>query len=95
MFNDYGSLDRDRKESNLNSLFFPEFGGDSKSDQQLRGELVKLTKYERKCLSLSFEELKLACGERNKRVYDMMRLFYNASEIYTEVYEVRDLSTWH
>lgn len=95
MFNDYGSLDRDRKESNLNSLFFPEFDGNSKSDQQLRGELVRLTKYERKCLSLSFDELKMACGERHKRVYDMMRLFYNASEIYTEVYEVRDLSTWH
>ena len=94
MFNDYGSLDRDRKESNLNSLFFPEFEGTSKSDQQLRGELVKLTKYERKCLSLSFEELRLACGGQHKRVYDMTRLFYNASEIYTEVYEVRDLSTW-
>jgi len=95
MFNDYGSLERDRKESNLNSMFFPEFNGEGKSDTELRTELVRLTKYERKCLALSFDELKVACGDRHRRVYDMMRLFYNASEIYTEVYEVKDLSTWH
>ena len=95
MFNDYGSLERDRKESNLNSMFFPEFHGEGKSDTELRTELVRLTKYERKCLALSFDELKAACGDRHRRVYDMMRLFYNASEIYTEVYEVKDLSTWH
>jgi hypothetical protein len=95
MFNDYGSLDRDRKESNLNSMFFPEFDGKGKSDTELRTELVRLTKYERKCLALSFEELATACGDRHRRIYDMVKLFYNASEIYTEVYEVKDLSTWH
>jgi len=95
MFNDYGSLDRDKKEANLNSMFFPEFNGEDKDDKILRDELVNLTKYERKCLALSFEELKEACGERHQRIYDMVRLFYNASEIYTEVYEVKDLSTWH
>ena len=95
MFNDYGSLDRDRKESNLNSMFFPEFDGKGKTDAELRTELVKLAKYERKCLALSFNELAAACGDRYRRIYDMTRLFYNASEIYTEVYEVKDLSTWH
>lgn len=95
MFNDYGSLERDRKESNLNSMFFPEFNGEHKNDMTLREELVKLTKYERKCLALSFEELEEVCGDHHRRIYEMVRLFYNASEIYTEVYEVKDLSTWH
>jgi hypothetical protein len=95
MFNDYGSLERDTKESNLNSMFFPEFSGEQKSEKDLRAELVKLTKYERKCLNLSFDELRRVCGTRHRRVYDMARLFYNASEIYTEVYEIKDLSTWH
>jgi len=92
MFNDYGSLERDRKEYNLNSLFFPEFEGSQKAEKELRAELVRLTKYERKCLELSFEELKRVCGERHRRLYELLRLFYNASEIYTEVYEVRDLN---
>ena len=94
LFNDYGSLERDRKESNLNSLMFPEFDGDEKSENELRQELIRLTKYERKCLAMSFEELKTACGQCHRRLYEMTRLFYNASEIYTEVYEVRDLNKW-
>jgi hypothetical protein len=94
LFNDYGSLERDRKESNLNSLMFPEFEGDEKSESELRKELIRLTKYERKCLDTSFQELQEACGLRHRRLYEMTRLFYNASEIYTEVYEVRDLSKW-
>jgi len=94
LFNDYGSLERDRKESNLNSLMFPEFEGDEKSEIELRKELIRLTKYERKCLETSFKELQDVCGVRHRRLYEMTRLFYNASEIYTEVYEVRDLSKW-
>jgi hypothetical protein len=94
MFNDYGSLERDRKEANLNSMFFPEFDGTEKAEKDLRAELIKLTKYERKCLRSSFTELKRVCGEQHRRVYEIARLFYNASEIYTEVYEIRDVGTW-
>lgn len=93
MFNDYGSFERDRKEYNLNSLLFPEFTVNTKSEKELRAEMLKLTKYERKCLALSFEELKSACGESYRRIYEMTRMFYNASEIYTEVYEVKDLNS--
>lgn len=92
MFSDYGSLERDRKGCNLNSMFFPEFDGAQKAEATLRAELIRLTKYEKKCLALSFEELKVACGERHRRLYEMLRLFYNANEIYTEVYEIRDVS---
>lgn len=93
MFNDYGSLERDRKECILNSMFFPEFEGSQKAEKDLRTDLLRLTKYERKCLAMSFEELETVCGARHRRVYDMARLFYNASEIYTEVYEIRDLNS--
>ena len=58
-------------------------------------ELVRLTKYERKFLDLSFEELKRVCGDRHRRIYEMVKLFYNASELYNEVYEVKDLSISH
>lgn len=95
MFNDYGSLERDRKESNLNSMFFPEFNGEQQSDGELRKELVTLANYERECLALSFDKLKRVCRERHRRIYEMVRLFYNASEIYNEVYEVKDLSISH
>jgi hypothetical protein len=95
MFNDYGSLARDRKESNVNSMCFPDFDGEQKEEKDLLAELVKLTKYERKFLDLSFDELKKVCGSRHRRIYEMTKLFYNASELYTEVYEVRDVSVSH
>lgn len=93
MFKDYSSLERDRRESNLNSVVFPEFDGEL--DEDLQAELVTLTKYERKHLALSFEELKRVCGDRHRRIYEMTRLFYNASEFYNEVYAVKDLSLSH
>jgi len=95
MFNDYGSLERDRKESNVNSICFPEFDGEEKDEKNLLAELVRLTTYERKFLDLSFDELKRACGGRHRRIYDTTRLFYNASELYSEVYKVNDLSVSH
>lgn len=94
MFNDYGSLDRDLQEAHMNSLFFPEFGTSSEDGRDGRNELVRLAQYERKLLSLAFEELENACGTRYPRIYQIMRLFYNANEIYTEVYEIRDPSSW-
>ncbi|KAK7460601.1 hypothetical protein VKT23_009321 [Stygiomarasmius scandens] len=100
IYNDYGSLKRDKAEKNLNATFFPEFEGKAKnkSDLELKRELAIICDYERKCLKLALDGLlhraQSQLGEtRGKRVHEVMRLFYNASEIYTEVYELRDIST--
>ena len=100
IYNDYGSLPRDRQEKNLNAVFFPEFEGRAKkkTDIQLRQELARICEYERKCLKVSLDELlrvaqKHVGTSRGKRIHEVVRLFYNASEIYTEIYELRDIST--
>ena len=100
IYNDYGSLPRDRQEKNLNAVFFPEFEGQAKkkTDVQLRQELARICDYERKCLKVALDELlqiakKHVSATRAKRIHEVVRLFYNASEIYTEIYELRDIST--
>ena len=92
MFNDFGSLSRDRVEKNLNSVGFPEFNGEGKSDEELLIDLLSLAKYEGKGLTSSFMELERACGNRFSGAYDSVRLFYYVTQIYNEIYEVRDLS---
>ena len=73
-------------------MCFPEFDGEEKEEKDLRAELIRLTKYERKFLDLSLDELKRVCGDRYRRIYEMVKLFYNASEFYSEIYVVKDLS---
>jgi hypothetical protein len=93
MINDYGSLSRDRKEMNLNSVFFPEFDGDVKSDEELCTELMSLVNYERRLLEASFQELKTLCASSPK-VYETVRLYNAIIEFYNQVYERRDISNW-
>ena len=93
MINDYGSLSRDRKEMNLNSVFFPEFDGEMKADEELCNELMSLVNYEKRRLASSFEELKILC-ESSPNVYETVRLFDTFIEFYNQVYERRDISNW-
>jgi hypothetical protein len=86
MFNDYASVERDRKESNLNSLFFPEF--DAKG---IGGDFLKLAEYEKKYLLLKYEDLKSICGDGHRNVYDVAWMFYNATELHNEIYKLRDM----
>lgn len=89
MFNDSGSLSRDQRESNLNSVFFPEFVGENKSDKELRGELVSLAKSEKRCLVGSLEELESACGSRFRHIYKAVKVYYNVCEYFTDMYEMK------
>lgn len=94
MFNDYGSLARDRKDINVNSMFFPEFSGDSdKSDQELRMELERLATYEKQCFVVSFKELERLCGTE-AYICDVVQFFYNVVEFYSDLYRIRDVSNW-
>jgi hypothetical protein len=96
MWNDYGSLSRDRKEVNLNSMFFPEFVGDNenKSDKELRMELERVANYEKRRLESSFTELEKVCGSEGSRVYGAVNIFSNITDIYNEIYRIRDVSNW-
>ena len=100
IFNVYGSLARDWNEKNLNSMFFPEFkpAREGRSDDALKSWLAAVCAYERTCLTNALDALLRAAQSqlgdaRGKRIHEVVRLFYNAIEIYTEVYELRDLST--
>jgi len=93
MINDYGSLSRDRKERNLNSMFFPEFQGEIKSDEELCAELMSLVNYERRVLEASLEELKSLCAS-SLQVYETVIFFNTVIEFYNQVYERRDISNW-
>ena len=104
MYNDYGSLARDRLETNLNSVNFPEFcdvnencrtNGDDKAHSQdaleleLKSKLLRLAEYERDCFKKALNHL----GEMlEKRVTKALTSFSNTAELYGQLYVVRDIS---
>lgn len=61
MYNDYGSLTRDRIERNLNSINFPEFNCGARDgndqDELKKAALFTIADYERCCLNLSLARL--------------------------------------
>lgn len=104
MYNDYGSLARDRLETNLNSINFPEFcdgnenfrtSGDDKAhsqdafEQELKSKLLRLTEYERDCFKKALSHLD---GMLEKRVTKALTSFSNTAELYGQLYVVRDIS---
>ena len=97
MYNDFGSLVRDRAEKNLNSVNFPEFGADglSTSDQELKDRLWRLGEYERECLDLAFARLERLAVEskRKRRVLAVFKMFSNVTDFYGQIYVVRDIAS--
>ena len=90
LYNDAGSLARDREEGSLNSVNFPEFGsGCGNEDNSLKRNLLKIAEYERKSLDLSFSELKPLVDEA---VFSSMRIFYMSADIYGQMYIIKDLT---
>lgn len=93
--NDRGSLRRDHKEKNLNSLDFPEFeqqrstGPGPNSQDQLTAILA----YERRCCELAFGALQEASDRGGKDTeLQALRFFYFLSDLYNDIYTVRDIS---
>lgn len=90
LYNDAGSLARDREEGSLNSINFPEFEtGCGDEDSSLKRDLLKIAEYERKSLDLSFSELKPLVDET---VFSSMRIFYMSADIYGQMYIIKDLT---
>lgn len=111
MYNDYGSVARDEKEMNLNSVNFPEFFSEPRVKEasedarvQARKEaLFRVAEYERSCLDVALERLEREGGLSSKRGPDSRRLyqrrmeiwrmFCDVTDLYGQLYVVRDLAS--
>ncbi|KAL1626218.1 hypothetical protein SLS54_003053 [Diplodia seriata] len=137
MYNDYGSVRRDRVEGNLNSVDFAEFAayttknnrydgggnainngaevngddddndGDEEEEEEAKKKaLFHLAEYERECLGAALARLQQAgqdqaasasasasAGGGWRRKMAVMRLFCDVTDLYGQVYVVRDMGT--
>lgn len=106
MYNDYGSVIRDRDEGNVNSVDFPEFdvvdggvGVDVPASK--KRDLFQVAQYERACLEEAFRRLSDDAADkispearaRKKRKMDIYRLFYNVTDLWGQMYVLRDLGS--
>lgn len=92
MHNDLGSVARDRLENNLNSLDFPEHHKteETAQDQTLKDRLMWLSAYERKCLNLTLQDLKVIGGELQVR---LMILFIYVTDMFGQMYLEKDIAS--
>ncbi|TGO43437.1 hypothetical protein BHYA_0001g00670 [Botrytis hyacinthi] len=104
MYNDYGSLARDKAEKNLNSVNFPEFekcAGSSMSFdatenqttaelQERKSALMEMAEYERECLLIVKARLRPLVDEKVRGVLDV---FVNVTDLYGQIYVARDIAT--
>ncbi|TRX93456.1 hypothetical protein FHL15_005731 [Xylaria flabelliformis] len=98
MYNDYGSLQRDVKEKNLNSINFPEFvphfsdgtGHDNLS--YAKSELLWVAEYERRGVETSLNILANELADGNQRhIVDELRFFINITDLFGQVYVLKDV----
>ncbi|KAF7935774.1 hypothetical protein EAE99_002754 [Botrytis elliptica] len=104
MYNDYGSLARDKAEKNLNSVNFPEFekcaGSSTSSDatekqttaelQERKSALMEMAEYERECLLIVKARLRPLVDEKVRGVLDV---FVNVTDLYGQIYVARDIAS--
>ncbi|KAI1206322.1 uncharacterized protein F4807DRAFT_463811 [Annulohypoxylon truncatum] len=107
MYNDWGSLRRDADECNLNSVNFPEFHSTpllpsqstgkeecAKVDEKrVKSELLWIAEYERRGLQTSLALLEEELGSRGKRTVDALKLFVNVTDLYGQIYVLKDVGT--
>ena len=95
MYNDLGSVARDRAEGNVNCVDFAELN-DEQAAKTAKMRLVELAQYERDAAVWAgarlMSELRDSEGRENVRKADAVRLFLGVAELYADLYEVRDLS---
>ncbi|KAF3010109.1 hypothetical protein E8E14_000032 [Neopestalotiopsis sp. 37M] len=104
MYNDYGSVARDRREGNLNSVDFPEFRdslSDQSSDTAKKTALLQTAEYERGCLTEALRRLSLEGdtegGDKTKsvhqRIMEILYMFCDVTDLYGQIYVVRDIAS--
>lgn len=96
MYNDYGSLARDRDEKNLNCVNFPEFApAGPKSDAVRQKQLFSLAEFERSNMERGLEVLtEMAAHDRAKtRVLEKVQMFCDVTDLYGQIYVARDIAS--
>lgn len=100
MYNDYGSITRDRLEANINSINFPEFHSSPVHDpeakeQDLKTNLLALAQYERQCADTIAErlvtELRTSFGDGAAKARGLT-LFVGVTGLYADMYVAKDFS---
>jgi hypothetical protein len=99
-YNDLGSVLRDQEEKNLNSVNFPEFaveGTDTAATVEeltlrKKRDLLAVAEYERRCLGHVMKELEPSL---DARVMDHLELFIQVTDLYGQIYVVRDIGIRH
>ena len=100
LYNDYGSIARDRTEMNLNSTNFPEFHVDPSidkieterpahiADTTQKKTLLSLAEYERRQAQAALQSLIDLLGGRKggKNMASALRVFARATELYADMY---------
>jgi hypothetical protein len=93
VYNDFGSVQRDQDEGNVNCLDFSEFHNDDKDpapcpDASAAHQLLDIARYEKACVDrLINEDL---AGVVSEDMLGKLRVFCNAVEIYGQLYVLKD-----
>ncbi|KAK5633864.1 hypothetical protein RRF57_009578 [Xylaria bambusicola] len=102
MYNDFGSVARDTVEGNVNSVHFPEFQNpQTESISSKKEVLFSLVEFERDCLNWTLRQLDIEADlpymssktrKIEQRKMDIWRMF-NVTDLYGQIYVIRDIST--
>jgi len=97
MYNDYGSIYRDREEGNLNSVdfFFKDQGEVTNGHQRLVEDDAKraiwsLAALEREHMARSFGRLRNCL---TPKLHDMVQVFVNVTDLFGQIYVAQDIGT--
>lgn len=105
MYNDYGSILRDQKEANLNSVNFSEFANTDAGgvgEESAKAALFRLAEYERHSVEHAFAQLvdvsvkagnNAAVRNRTASQMGVWRLFVDVTDLYGQIYVVRDIAS--
>ncbi|PQE10395.1 ent-kaurene synthase protein [Rutstroemia sp. NJR-2017a WRK4] len=96
-YNDYGSIQRDEAESNLNSINFPEFNSGilgcidepKKSTEESKANLMELAEFEREGLNRSLAHLEDVV---DVPTMEKVKLFVKVTDLYGQIYVARDIT---
>lgn len=96
-YNDYGSIQRDEAESNLNSINFPEFNtgilgymSEPKGSKEgSKANLMELAEFEREGLNISLARLEDVI---DVPTMEKVKLFVRVTDLYGQIYVARDIT---
>ena len=94
IYNDLGSVLRDRREANLNSVDFPKFQVSSKpgvSEDSIKADLLRVAGYEKKCLDSALVALRGICEEK---LWRAVKVFCDVTDLYGQMHILEILTPY-